>query len=160
MLPQCKGVVPYDGEPSIDSVIEYRKGDILVSNIRPYLKKTWLADRDGGCSPDVLVFRVTDVNIVDPAFLGFCLKQDDFFDFMMAGKRGMKMPRGDKEAIPNFIIPIPPLSEQKEIAAKVSSYEAEIAKAQAVIDSAPARKLAILHKYGIILPLDTAAPKA
>jgi len=151
MLQQCEGVVPYDGKPSIDNVIEYRKGDVLVSNIRPYLKKAWLADRDGGCSPDVLVFRVADDKIIDPAFLGFCLKQDDFFDFMMAGKKGMKMPRGDKDAIPNYIIPVPPMAEQKKIVAEVSSYEAEIIKAQAVMDSVSARKQDILQKHGIIL---------
>ena len=49
MLPSCGGVVPYEGTPNVDSVIAFRKGDILVSNIRPYLKKLWLADRDGGC---------------------------------------------------------------------------------------------------------------
>ena len=128
MLQQCEGVVPYDGKPNIDNVIEYRKGDILVSNIRPYLKKTWIADRDGGCSPDVLVFRVADDNLVNSAFLGFCLKQDDFFDFMMSGKKGMKMPRGDKDAIPNYIVPVPPMVEQKKILVEVSSYEEKIAK--------------------------------
>jgi len=48
-------------------------------------------------------------------------------------------------------IPVPPLSEQKQIVAEVSSYEAEITKAQAVMDSASARKQAILQKHGIIL---------
>ena len=58
----------YDGSPTTDTVVEYRKGDILLSNIRPYLKKLWLADRGGGCSPDVLVIRVKDERI-NPEFL-------------------------------------------------------------------------------------------
>ena len=56
-------MVEYDGSPTTDTVVEYRKGDILLSNIRPYLKKLWLADRDGGCNPDVLVIRVKDERI-------------------------------------------------------------------------------------------------
>ena len=151
MLQQCEGVIPYDGTPNIDSCIAYRKGDVLVSNIRPYLKKSWLADCDGGCSPDVLVFRVSDTTKLMPEYLGAALKQDDFFDFMMQGIKGMKMPRGDKSHIQNYNIPVPPLSEQKRIVADVAKYESEIAKAKEVMDSAPARKQAILRKYGVIV---------
>ena len=149
MLQQCEGVVPYDGMPNIDSVLKYVAGDTLVSNIRPYLKKAWLADRDGGCSPDVLVFHVTRPEVVDSTYLSYCLKQDSFFDFMMQGTKGMKMPRGDKNLIPNYIVPIPPLDEQKKIVAEVSAYESEISKAKAVMESALARKQAILRKFGV-----------
>ena len=41
----------------------YSQGDILISNIRPYLKKIWFADSNGGCSTDVLVFRAKKVQI-------------------------------------------------------------------------------------------------
>ena len=58
LLQNYEGVRPYDGEPNINSAVKYDKGDILLSNIRPYLKKIWLADKDGGCSPDVLVIRI------------------------------------------------------------------------------------------------------
>ena len=47
MLQNCEGVRSYNGKPEVQSIIKYRKGDILLSNIRPYLKKMWLADRDG-----------------------------------------------------------------------------------------------------------------
>lgn len=150
MLQQCEGVVPYNGTPNIDSVIRYAVGDILVSNIRPYLKKSWLAYREGGCSPDVLVFRVTKPEVVDSTYLSYCLKQDAFFDFMMQGTKGMKMPRGDKNLISNYIVPIPPLDEQKKIVAEVLEYESEISKAKAVMRAASARKQAILRKYGVI----------
>lgn len=150
MLQQCEGVVPYDGMPNIDSVLRYVVGDILVSNIRPYLKKSWLADRDGGCSPDVLIFRVTKPEVIDSTYLSYCLKQDAFFDFMMLGTKGMKMPRGDKNHIPNYIVPVPPLDKQKKIVAEVMSYESDIAKAKAVMESASVRKKAILLKYGVI----------
>ena len=150
MIQQCGGVVPYEGTPNVDSVIRYVVGDILVSNIRPYLKKSWLADRDGGCSPDVLVFHVTKPKVVDSTYLSYCLKQDAFFDFMMQGTKGMKMPRGDKNLIPNYIVPVPTLDEQKKIVAEVLEYESEISTAKAVMESASVRKQAILRKYGVI----------
>jgi type I restriction enzyme S subunit len=39
------------------NLIAYSKGDILIGNIRPYLKKIWYANKNGGCSPDVLVIQ-------------------------------------------------------------------------------------------------------
>lgn len=39
LLQNYEGVRPYDGEPNINSAVKYDKGDILLSNIRPYLKK-------------------------------------------------------------------------------------------------------------------------
>ena len=75
------------------------------------------------------------------------MKRDVFFDFMMKGVKGMKMPRGDKNSIMNFQIPIPPLAEQQKIVAKIESYEAEIQKAQAVINGSAAKKQAILNQW-------------
>ncbi len=134
MLPDCGGVSPYDGEPNVDSVIRYNAGDILVSNIRPYLKKTWLADRDGGCSPDVLAFRVRDATKCIPQFVALLLKQDSFFDFMMAGKKGMKMPRGDKKAIPSFPFPLPPLSIQQQVVDECATVDTDCEKAEVDIE--------------------------
>lgn len=57
LLPNREGkknseFVPLDGFQT-----KYEPGDILLSNIRPYLKKIWRADRIGGCSNDVLVLH-------------------------------------------------------------------------------------------------------
>ena len=65
------------------------KEDVLVSNIRPYYKKIWLAKCDGGCSDDVLVFRA-NTSLVLPKYLYYLLSQDVFFAYMMAGAKGAK----------------------------------------------------------------------
>ena len=75
----------------------YQHGDVLIANIRPYLKKVWFADIDGGASSDVLVFRAKEGH--SPSFLYAVLLQDSFFDYVMQGAKGSKMPRGDKEQI-------------------------------------------------------------
>lgn len=87
----------------------------MISNIRPYLKKIWKAEYNGGCSNDVLVFRNVKTNKVLDEYLYSVLSSDIFFDYMMVGKKGVKMPRGDKKMIPQFEIPLPPMDVQKKI---------------------------------------------
>ena len=88
--------------PAAGKVTCYRRGDTLMSNIRPYFKKIWFASNDGTCSGDVLVFRANEVS--NAAYLYSCLRQDSFFDHVMRGAKGTKMPRGDKKQVMNFPI--------------------------------------------------------
>lgn len=146
LLQNCEGVKPYDGDPNIDSVIEYQVGDLLLSNIRPYLKKLWLSDRDGGCNPDVLVLRVNKVRIL-PKYFYYQLARQKFFDFVMADVKGVKMPRGKKEVIMRYPISVPPLSEQQRIVKELIQLEHEIDTLQQTIADCPGMKQAILDKY-------------
>lgn len=130
MLQNRAGVVTYEGVPNIDSITEFKKGDILVSNIRPYLKKIWMADRNGGCSKDVLVFRNSKPTEVMNDYLKVIMSTDTFFDYMMVGKKGVKMPRGDKKIIPNFEIPIPSPDIQKKIADECKKVDEECIMAE------------------------------
>lgn len=107
MLADRRGVKEYEGIPQISKVTAYKKGDILISNIRPYLKKIWLAENDGGCSNDVLVFRNIQPSVVSNDYLYHILSSDLFFEYMMVGNIGVKMPRGNKKAILKFEIPTP-----------------------------------------------------
>lgn len=127
MLQNMAGVVAYSGVPNIGRVTLYRKGDILISNIRPYLKKIYLAKAEGGCSNDVLVFRNTKDYILND-YLYAILSNDLFFEYMMTGKTGLKMPRGDKKMIPNFGIPVPSVEIQKKIIAEYSMVEEQYQK--------------------------------
>ena len=88
----------------------YQRGDVLIANIRPYLKKVWFADIDGGASSDVLVFRAKEGH--SPSFLYAVLLQDSFFDYVMQGAKGSKMPRGDKEQILRYEMPTLSCSEE------------------------------------------------
>lgn len=130
LLQNRAGVVAYKGVPNIDSITEFKKGDILVSNIRPYLKKIWMADRNGGCSKDVLVFRNSKPKEILNDYLKVIMSTDTFFDYMMVGKKGVKMPRGDKKIIPNFEIPIPSSDIQKKIAAECKKVDEEVIEKQ------------------------------
>ena len=99
--------------PVVCSLTHYREGDVLVANIRPYLKKVWLANKEGGASTDVLVFRVKESN--KSSFLYAVLLQDRFFEYAMKGVKGSKMPRGDKEQIMRYELPTFSPQEQENI---------------------------------------------
>jgi len=100
--------------PKGGNVTKYDKGDILISNIRPYLKKIWLAKYSGGSSSDVLTFKVNDD--FNTTFVYYALLRDDFFEHMMRGSKGTKMPRGDKDQVLDFPIPDFDINNQKKIA--------------------------------------------
>ena len=126
MLPNKSGVGMASGLPTTKSVRRYKKGDILLSNIRPYFKKIWFATKNGGCSNDVLVIKNKNEKELDKKYLYYTLLQDNFFDYVTATSKGTKMPRGDKSAIMNYGIMLPPLYEQKAIANILSTLDEKI----------------------------------
>ncbi|WP_304522695.1 hypothetical protein [Bacteroides acidifaciens] len=89
--------------PQVCTLTRFHKGDILIGNIRPYLKKIWMADIDGGCNADVLVIRAKNGH--SPNFLYALLLQDTFYQYAMKGAKGSKMPRGDKDQIMRYEVP-------------------------------------------------------
>ena len=123
MLPDKGGIVTASGVPFGNS-IAFSVGDVLVSNIRPYFKKIWQANRNGGCSADVLCFRAN--SNVDNSYFYYLLSQQEFFDYVMSGAKGCKMPRGDKRQIMQWKVELPPLDEQRHIASVLLSLDDKI----------------------------------
>ena len=109
--------------PQSCSLTKFKKGDVLIGNIRPYLKKIWFADIDGGSSLDVLVLRAKDKN--ESAYLYSVLMQDSFYDFVMKAPKGSKMPRGDKNHILTF--PCSNVNHKIEIGNFIKSLDDKIA---------------------------------
>ena len=124
MMSNKKGKIEASKLPSIKQVMSYKAGDILLSNIRPYFKKIWFADCDGGCSNDVLVLRAKQK--YNPEFLFYLLSSDAFFDYATATAKGTKMPRGDKKAIMQYKIPDIPHKIQIGISGILSSLDSKI----------------------------------
>lgn len=138
MLSNGMGVLPFEGTLS-DNIREYKECDVLISNIRPYLKKIWYAPHNGGCSADVLVFRSNNEDKLNSKYLYYTLSAERFFSYLTGNSIGTKMPRGDKKSLANFIIPIPPLPEQCRIADALSKVDSLIAS----LDKLIAKKQAI-----------------
>lgn len=125
----------------------YKCGDVLVANIRPYLKKIWLADKNGGCSKDVLVFRNKTPKTLNNEYLKVILSTQEFFDYMMVGKTGIKMPCGDKKIIPSFEVPIPSMKIQAKIVEAMNSIDNEYNHNPLTLDKELEAKRAVLSKY-------------
>lgn len=124
MLPNKGGVTEASSLPTVQLTQEYKKGDVLVSNIRPYFKKIWRAEQDGGCSNDVLVFQ--GKSNIDGDFLYYVLANDDFFVYSMATSKGTKMPRGDKTSIMQYEVTKFNINTQKRIAGILRSLDEKI----------------------------------
>ncbi len=124
MLPNKSGIVNATSLPIVDLTQAYEKGDVLVSNIRPYFKKIWKAKINGGCSNDVLVFTAKENT--DSDFLYYVLANDAFFAYAMATSKGTKMPRGDKKSIMQYEVPCYDIETQQKIASILKSIDEKI----------------------------------
>jgi len=145
ILADYGGVATASKLPTAGSVTCYRKDDILVSNIRPYLKKVWVADKEGGASNDVIVIRAKQR--LRSEYLACLLKNDAFIGYVMTGAKGVKMPRGDIGAMKAYSALHPTPAEQQKIADCLSSLDELI--------TAQARKVDALktHKKGLMQQL-------
>ena len=100
LLPNKGGRQTASSFPGAGKVTVYQPGDTLISNIRPYFKKIWYANCEGTCSSDVIVFRANEKKLAP--YLYSILRNDNFFEHVMAGAKGTKMPRGDKKQIMQY----------------------------------------------------------
>lgn len=105
MLPGKAGAVAASSLPSIAQTTGCMPGDVLISNIRPYFKKIVYSQSECGCSTDVLCFAPKSPDF--SLFLFSTLYDDHFFDYMVAGSKGTKMPRGDKQQIMAYPVVLP-----------------------------------------------------
>ena len=117
-------------------MLGFRQDNILLSNIRPYFKKIWFANKSGGCSNDVLVFEVN--NGFNAKFLYYVLSDNNFFNYSTLTSKGTKMPRGTKSAIMKYLVPKVSNTTQQHIASILSSYDDLIEKNN--------RKIAVLQE--------------
>jgi len=111
MLEGKKGISNAASLPAVKTVPSFNEGHILISNIRPYFMKIWLARFEGGRSNDVLGIEAKELESVP--YLYNLLYHDVFFNFMMTTSKGAKMPRGDKEAIMGWVCVQPTLAVKK-----------------------------------------------
>lgn len=132
LIKERGGISFSDSLPNADTAIEFLENDVLIGNIRPYLKKIWKSDRNGGASGDVVIIRIHPnyLSQLSSSYLYKVLSSDHFFDYDNANTHGAKMPRGDRRAIANFVIPVPPIKEQETIVAELDKINEAIAEMQ------------------------------
>lgn len=124
MIANKGGIILAENLPKAKSLNFFKEEDILVSNIRPYFRKIWFAEFNGTSSTDILIFRAK--KHVYSKFLYYVLSNNYFFDYSTKSAKGTKMPRGDKKAIMNYLVPKITLIEQNEIADTLSALDDKI----------------------------------
>lgn len=123
LLPNKQGKIKSEHTPIEGKFTGFVKGDILIGNIRPYLKKIWFSDCVGGTNGDVLTIRVIDKERVLPRFLYFALSTESFFNYDMNNAKGAKMPRGDKKAVMNYQFYLPSLEIQEKVVSILETFD-------------------------------------
>lgn len=131
MCQNCSGIEQYI-DSSVVEGIAFSKNDILIANIRPYLKKAWKATFNGVCSTDVLALHIEKAL---PDFIYRIIENDDFFVYVMSAAKGSKMPRGDKQHIMNYQIALPSVQEQQKISDFLQCLDLRIIKQRQLINS-------------------------
>jgi len=144
ILPDFGGVTTASKLPPTGSATRFRADDILVSNIRPYLKKVWSSDRDGGASNDVIVIRAKSSLSKD--FFPFVLRNESFIDYVMTGAKGVKMPRGDIGLMKNYPVSYPSHPEQQKIADCLTPLDELIAAQGRKVEALKAHKKGLMQQ--------------
>ena len=139
----CRGAT---GIRSLKNV--FHENCILYGKLRPYLNKHGIADFDGVCSTDILVFNAKD-NVL-PQYVNYYFDTDSFFQYVVENSKGINLPRVSEKVVLDAICPLPPLSVQNSIIKKIEFLFIKLSSAkdlvQNVLDSCETSKAAILHK--------------
>ena len=157
MISNKGGITSASSLPSVAQTQSFQVGDILVSNIRPYFKKIWFAEFNGGCSNDVLVLRAKDG--ISKKFLYYVLTDDTFFNYSMLTSKGTKMPRGDKAAIMKYEVPGFTYKEQEKIAKILEAFDKKIQLNSNINDNLEQQAAAIFRSWFVnCIPFGGIAP--
>src|SRR5690606_601286 len=108
---------------------------VLYSKLRPYLNKVVLPDERGLATTE-LVPMLPDPLRLDRKYLAYYLRSKSFVDWVSSQVAGAKMPRVSMQLFWQHEIPLPPLSEQKCIAAILDKADAIRRKRQQAIQLA------------------------
>ena len=119
-------------------------GDVLFGRLRSYLRKFWLADRDGICTTEIWPLMV-DTKQIDNAFLHAIVQSDQFFALANISY-GTHMPRTDWTVMRNFTVMLPPIQEQRAIAEVLSDVDRLLTALEVLIAKKRAIKQAVMQQ--------------
>jgi type I restriction enzyme S subunit len=109
------------------STFAFEPRTVLYSKLRPYLNKVVVADEAGFATTELVPLRCNP-DEVHPEYLAYFLRSDEFLRFATEVVAGAKMPRMVMSEFWNFQVPVPPLPEQRCIAAILDQADALRAK--------------------------------
>jgi type I restriction enzyme S subunit len=111
------------------STFKFSPEHVLYGRLRPYLNKVTLPDFEGHCSTEIFPLKPSKELLRE--FLQYWLLMDATVDLINATSTGARMPRANMNAVLDFLLPLPPLPEQKRIVAILDEAFDAIATAKA-----------------------------
>ena len=144
MLPNIGGIIKSSNVPLNTNVCKFTKDNILLSNIRPYFHKLYLSTFTGGCSNDVLCFKITNPKIINPKYLYYAMSTKSFINYVVSTSKGTKMPRGDKNAILEYTLNVASIPQQLLIVDIIGSLDDKIENNNKIINKLW-QKLQLIH---------------
>ena len=113
-----------DTTSEVDGIANrFCKNNVLFGKLRPYLSKVYIAESDGICSTEFIVY---DTKENDCHFIHKLLLSQSFIDVVNSSTYGAKMPRANSEFINNIYTQIPPIQEQQHISTYLDQKCSEI----------------------------------
>ena len=107
--------------------------DVLYGKLRSYLDKAVIAEMEGICSVDILVFTANSKII--PRFLVYLLHNQIFRNYAIATSSGITLPRTSWNALGEFTFALPPLAEQEQIVSEIERHLSVSNEIEAIIKS-------------------------
>jgi type I restriction enzyme S subunit len=121
--PEVGRLLGWDGSGAQASIkTAFSKGDVLFGKLRPYLRKYAVAPFDGICTTEILAIHPKE-RASDTRFLFYLMQGDGIFSTVEALSYGTKMPRVSWTDLSDIVVGIPPLPEQKKIAAILAAVD-------------------------------------
>lgn len=122
----------------------FKESDILFGKLRPYLRKYWYATFDGVCSTEIMPLMPKDT--LDNRFSFYVVQQDRFIEHSIRHSFGTKMPRTSWKEASDIQCLLPPLTEQRKIAAILTSVDDAITATQHIIGQTEVVKRGLMQQ--------------
>ncbi len=103
----------FDSNPSFKTY--FKKGQTLFGKRRAYLRKVAVAECNGVCTQNILVFETSNPQRMLPEFLPFLCRSERFLDYAIATSKGSLFPNADWRHISKFEFYLPSLDQQRRI---------------------------------------------
>ena len=116
------------GSTSLEEIdgesLKFRKKDVLFGKLRPYLAKVIVAETDGYCTSELIIYKCKEE--VDPYFLKYRFLSKSYIDFVNSLTYGVKMPRADPDQLRNLKLPMPEKAGQIGIRMYLDTHNSKI----------------------------------
>jgi type I restriction enzyme S subunit len=125
---------------------KFMRGQVLFGKRRAYQRKAAVAEFDGICSGDILVFEPKGDELL-PELLPFIVQSDGFFEHALGTSAGSLSPRTKWSDLARYEFALPPKEEQHRIADILWSVDENLSKGAQVLDDLEITRRSITHKF-------------